>query len=486
MLAGVLAPGEAGAEPIYRYSIEIGQTNYSSAVFNINPALTSTVRVVRGGVQLTRNDNGSGSTNSYLYYPSGILPGDVVQVYQPITANPIPNTTPVETFTVPAFSATFTPGSQTVTGTAEADAYVHAAHSPQCGGLSDSAPAANSGGAFSATFPVPLQNGENVVATAVQPDGDVLTIRSTVPGDAGCLGVDATSTRYGGTPSQYPYEVWENGMDMSAIPTSRMVLRRSGVIVAQNDDAYIALTPDLKPQPGDVIEVYRPKTATDPVRTFTLPSVSAVFDPGNEMVAVSSPAASLVYATACRAFYCYGASSRSARGVPAGRTLFTFAQPLGDERAIDIHPDDQVFAEWDSPDEHMTYEFDATPGDLTSPIGAITLAKKLKLGKIGKKIKFKLNSNEAGSALSTLTTTPPGRAKKGRASAKKPFTLAAATTTLKVGTNTVSMKVSKKGKKTIKKIIASGKSQKGTLQVTLTDAAGNATTVVKTTKLTLK
>jgi hypothetical protein len=212
-----------------------------------------------------------------------------------------------------------------------------------------------------------------------------------------------------------------------------------------------------------------------------------VFDAGNDMVAINSPAGAQVQAIACRAFDCAGYNWRAARDVPAGRAIFSFAQPFGIERAFDIRPDDQISANWRSAGTLMNVTVSATPGDLTSPIAKITLAKKIKLKRLGKKIKFKLDSSETGSAVSSLTTTPPGRAKKkGRGAAKKAITLASATTAIRPGMNTISLKVTAKAKKTIKKIIASGKAQTGTLQITLTDAAGNATTVVSTTKLALK
>lgn len=486
LAAAALVPSGAGAQALYRYDVELG---YSASVRNLDPLLTTTVRLMRGVTQLDRNNWGVGVTSASVYDYT-LQAGDVVEVYQGAVNPPDPPgaTLPTETYTVPSLTITASAGSPVISGSAAADSAVHVYHHPYCSGSEDSMLAANAGGAYSATFPVAMQPGESTVATAVEPDGDNVTVRYRVPGDAGCFYVDASAQQNGPSPDPKPFAVGEGGIDWAAIPTARIVLRRGAAIVAEANNSGIDLTPAEQPLAGDVVEVYRPQDAAAPVTTFTIPALSAVFDAGNDMVAVNAPAGALVEAYACRAFDCASGTSRAARNVPAGRTIFSYAQPLSYDRAFDIHPGDQVSADWTSQDERSYVVVDAVPGDLTSPIGKITLAKKLKLRKIGKKIKFKLDSSEVGSAVSTLTTTPPAKAKrkKGKTLAKKPITLAAATTALNVGTNTISLKVSKRGKKTIKKIIASGKAQTGTLQVTLTDAAGNATTVVKTTKLALK
>ena len=82
-----------------------------------------------------------------------------------------------------------------------------------------------------------------------------------------------------------------------------------------------------------------------------------------------------------------------------------------------------------------------------------------------------------------MTTAAPKR----RGKSKKQVTLGSTKTRpAKAGSNAVSLTVSKGGKKAIKKLIAFKKSQVATLTITLADASGNVTTVVKTVKLALK
>lgn len=480
-----LLPSGAAAEAVYTYEVSHDRQNDYSylSVYRLDTTKNSTFRVMRGAVVQARSDNSAGYSSTGMYLGSGIEPGDVVEVYQPQTANPVPDSVPTETWTVPTLTATVTAGQPTVTGTSGAASLVRVRNSPACDEGGEQAVFASlSGGLYSAALPIAPAASDYYSVMAVEPDNDSVRINDRVPGDAYCVEIDAAVQTYGPIPDAFPFEVDVWGLDQS-IPTTRLVLRRSGSIIADENSTDLDLTAAQKPLPGDVIEVYRPAAAPTPAFTMAIPNVVSTFDPGNDLVAVDAPAAKYVDAQACTVFDCAKWSERVSSAVPAGRTLFSFVQPFGWSPPFDLQPDSQVESEWVSADSHIYYEVTASVGDLTSPVGKISLAKKLKLKKIGKRIKFKLNSNEAGTLKAKLTTATPKR----RGKSKKQVTLASSKTlAAKAGSNTVNLTVSKTGKKSIKKLVSYKKSQTATLSITLTDAAGNVTTVVKSTKLALK
>lgn len=485
--AAALLPAGAGAEANFTYQIEHERYySYSYAyVYRLDPSKTTTMRVMRGAVELERNDYGSGNTHGNSYVAAGIQAGDVVEVYQPQTANPVPNSAPTETWTVPELTGSLAAGSPVVTGSSGTASTVRVRAYMPCQEGSESATFASvAGGSYTATLAVPPVVGSYYTIVGVEPDNDSVEVNDRVPGDAFCVSIDGAARQYEPYPNDEPFGIYSWGYDQKLIPTTRIVLRRGATVIADNNATGIDLKADQQPLPGDVVEVYRPQGAPTPAFTVTVPAASAVFDPGNDLVAVQAPAAAAnITAEACTVFDCSNESERVSGPVPAGRTFLSFVQPSGWSQAFDLQPDSQVSAEWVSTDYSMSFDFPAVPGDLTSPIGKITLAKKLKLKKIGKRIKFKLNSSEAGTLSAKLTTATPKR----RGKSKKPVTLASAKTrAAKAGTNTVSLTVSKGGKKAIKKLISYKKAQTATLTITLTDGSGNVTTVVKSTKLALR
>lgn len=498
LAAGAFVPAGAGAEALFNYHINLSSPD-GGFVAGLDTTKKTTIRVMRGLVEQSRNDLAAGDVQRSIGF--AVLAGDVIEVYQGASwpANPpAVGELPTETFTVPPLSVTGTAGSPVVSGTAEVGAAVHVRHSWPCNGIDGSIDAVPSSGAFSATFPVPMRIGESLEAKATQPDGDSVVVSSRIPGDANCMNVFAESSTNTNPWSWFnsynsdltPYGISAGGLDFGAIPTARLVLRRGGTIIADQNSDGIALTPSQKPQPGDVIELYRPKDAAAPSASWTIPSLGGVFDATSDLTAVDAPAASLIGSNVCRAVDCSGYSSRGQRNTSAGRTIFSFGVPQGQDREVDVLPNDQVNASWTSSDETFTVAFDLVPGDLTAPTGKLTLASKFNLAKLLKKFGYKLNSSEAGTEVANLTSTPNLPAKKRgrkRSAAKtKIVTLASGTSSVIAGDNTLSLKFTSSGKKTIKKMIAARKTQKATLTVTLTDAAGNASTVVKDTKLVVK
>lgn len=467
-----LVPSSAGAETLFRYRAGINGV-VSTEVWRLDTSKTTTVRVMHGATQVVRSNIPAGNEHASVW--GGVLAGDVVQVFQGAAypADP-PITAPTETFTVPPITVAATVGSQVVSGTAEDGSTVRVRATHQCSEDNDSMEAVRTPGAFSATFGLPMQAGDWAIATATQPDGDMVVVRSRVAGDAGCLHVDAGSRHFVAF-EQYPYRVSANGLDTDGIPTARLVLRRNGAVVAEKDDSSIDLTAAQKPLAGDIVELYRPKDAAAASMIWTIPVLGGVFDAAGDRAAVDAPAASLVEAEVCRADDCAASSWRTARNTAAGRSLFSFREASGWGDVLDIRPNDQAAGWWYSPDERYSVTFDLVPGDLMPPVGKLTLAKRINLRK---KIRFRVRSDEAGTAVATLTT-----ARMPAAAARKPVRLATANAVIKAGTTTVSLKLTKSGRKAFKRIAKNGKSYAATLTVTLTDAVGNISTLVKKSKL---
>lgn len=483
--ATALMPTVSQANPPFRYVVPALNTTTTVSVYGLDKSQNSTIRIMRGGVEQDRSDRGSGNSAISFYTP--VNPGDVIEIYQPQAATPTPLTPPTDTFAVPDLTISATAGAASVTGTAPAGWNVFVRRDRACNGPNDALPA--SAGAYSVAFGSPAAAGEEFSVTAVSPNGDRIGddwpgVRIRIPGDAGCVYVDAQT---GFDPfDETPYRVSTWGLDTSVITTTRIVLRRGDTVLGEkNGGTSVDLPPSVKPMPGDVVDVYRPKDAASPAYSWTIPPVYGVFDPGNELVAIDGPASSETGVSPCRRFVCGYSPNREAVDIPAGRTIFSFAAPQGSERTYDLTPETIVSAWWYDAGHQHEFDFDVAVGDLTSPIGRITLARKLTLGRLGKKLKVKLNSSEAGNAVAKLTTTPAGR-RSGRASAaaKKPVTIASARQVIAAGNNKLTLRVTKKGAKALKTLLKNRKSQSATLTVTLTDNAGNVTTVVKNTKLT--
>jgi hypothetical protein len=373
-----------------------------------------------------------------------------------------------------------TAGSPFVTGSAPDGWTLVVTSTPACSGTSTSLSTIAAAGVWAVTFPTPAQQGQRFPVTAVSPTGDYAGRWdynfSRIPGDSECVWADADS--------QDPFEERPFGIGTwrldDSIPTTRIVLRRGAAVIADVDDSSTSLRRDQKPLPGDVIDVYRPEGAASPAYSSTIPHVSGVFDPGNDLVAVDGPAAAELWVTFCRPLACVSNGERSVVDVPAGRTFFDFTKPQSYERPYDVLPDSVAEVSWYAADYKLEYDFNIVPGDLTAPGLKLSLAKSLKAEKLGKKkLKLKLTSTEAGNATATLALAP---AKKG----KKATRLAGGTGSVTAGGNTLSLTFSKSGKRALKSLTRSGKSRKATVTLSLTDASGNVTTITGSTTLKVK
>jgi hypothetical protein len=278
----------------------------------------------------------------------------------------------------------------------------------------------------------------------------------------------------GGPPPATPYAVSVDHLIEANAQSVRLVLRRGGVVFADAsaNSSNLNIPFAQRPQPGDIVDVYRPKTAPAPTYSVTIPQISAVFDASADLIAVTAPAAGSETTYACHVYSCSNENFRSRRDLPAGQTVFDFKLSQGSSLPLDIRPDDVVNADWNSADYTLDFEFQAQPGDLVAPVQSFKLPSKLKISALMKALKkgykIKLTSNEAGSA----------KLKLGK--------LASVTGSVKPGSNSLKLKFSKSGKKAIKKLAAQGKHAKSrsiSLTSVVTDASGNASTIVKKTKL---
>lgn len=466
------ATATASAEPLYGYNVRLGSSGFVKA-YRLDTTKTTTLRVMRGAVEQGRVDQGTGvgMIESWI----DIQAGDVIQIYQGVVNPPHPPVTPpTETFTVPNLTATGTAGSQIVTGAAENGTEVRVKRIHVCTEDSDSVVAARSPGSYSATFATPNQSGDWLYTMDTQPDGDIVISQFRVPGDTPCIGADA-QTQEDGYYNATPFKVFVNGLDMGAIPTVRTVLRRAGTIIGEDNSGVVDLQVDRRPQPGDVVEVYRPAVAAAPTFSWTIPQMSGVFDAGGDLAAIDAPASHYIEVEDCRAKDCGGRSTRMLHGTAAGRSFYSFKDAWGWDGPVDVLADDQVFCSWYSSDGNNSFRFNLAPGDLTAPKGKLTVAKRLNLRR---KLRIKLSSNEAGKAVVALTVP-----KLPSTAAKRSVKLATAKATVKSGVNTISLKLTKAGKKSLKRISRGAKAPAATLTVKLTDAAGNSSTITKKIKL---
>lgn len=473
-------PAGAGAAAIYRYQVQDLGTGADGDVYNLDSTKRTTIRVMRGITELHRKNQGSGSSS--IWFNSAAESGDVIEVYQHPAGDPVlpdpPGVPPTETFVIPPLTVDAAPGNPVVTGAAADGWAVRVLMWQSCEWMAtDSRDAIRVPGAYSAQFPFPALAGGGLRVTQTSPVGDLVSRRATIAGDGRCIDIDALLSD---STSTNPYRIEIDGLDPAG-PSVRTVLRRAGAALADNNNDTLWLSADKRPSPGDVIEVYRPEGAPTPAFIYTIPSYGAIVDQESNLIAANVEAGSQLGVWACRRNECSVRSERGTRSFGAGRTIFDLGAPFDTDRPYDILPNDLAGAWWVSADEQASLSFDAAPGDLTPPVGRITLAKRIKLARVARKQKFKLTSNEAGRARCSLTI--PSTAGRGSSAAARTITLATSKGAVKAGRNTLTLKATKTGKKAIARLLSQQKSVKATLTVTLSDSAGNVSTVVKRVKL---
>jgi hypothetical protein len=394
--------------------------------------------------------------------------GDTVTVRQPAAA------APTETYLIPAPSINVVAGGNVLTGNIPAGliGVVEGDHRCDVGSLSYTVPAGAFNVAYSKIIP-----GEQVSVTSFSPSGDETAVVRQAAGETPCISVDGGTVIgpiLGGPAPVAPNSVEVSHLLDNIASSVRVVLRRGASILADNsaDGDSVSKSFAQQPLPGDIVDVYRPKTAPNPTYSATIPQVSSVFDPAAELVAIDGPAAGLLLTNPCRAYNCSNDSTRSARPAAAGRTLLDFKTSQGYNLPLDLRPDDITNVDFFDPDFTFHYEFPSHPGDLVAPTQSFKLPGKLKVSALVKALKkgykIKLKSNEAGTAQLSL----------GK--------LAKVTKSVTPGTTTLKLKFSKSGKKAIRKLAAKGRKAKPlsvTLTSLVTDSSGNASTVAKKTKI---
>lgn len=467
-------PAGASAMPQFKYSVsEFGIGSWHSVDRLVYDRKTL-VRQVRSGVEI---DTASTSNTSFVEFYWNLQPGDEIQVYQVPLADPYPSDpypTPTETFVVPTLNAVFVAGNAVVAGSVSDGWNVRVGRQPACGD-GDSIAASVAGGAFSANLGVPFTAGDYTQLHATS-QGDSVRVSGYVPGDSQCIEIDAHA---GESTDSKPFEIEAEGLNLSEIPSTRIVLRRAGAVIAEDNDDELDLTVAQRPLPGDVIDVYRPEGAPTPAFSRTVPAISGKFDPAADLVAIDAIESRSIEAWVCRPLNCMGYSERSAFGTPQGRTLFSFATGQSYYGPFDVRPDDLVGGWWESPDSQLEYEWDVSAGDLVAPTGKLTLAKKFAASKLKSRLKFKLGSNEAGNATAKLTIKKRG--KRGKKTITRTLTIASLKTrAIIAGNNTLTLTITRSGKKLLKQLDGS---TTATLTLTLTDASGNVSKVTKRTKL---
>jgi hypothetical protein len=492
-LLGLLATASsASAAAVYRYEVSIDNGAYnavvggSASVRLLNSALTYKI-VVRppAGVEKYSITRPAGDSSWSTGSIAGLAPGDLIDVYQPSGA-----VTPTETYTIPPVSLNVVNGATSLTGNVPPGLAVAILNSDYRCTLNRQ-PIKLGPGPFSVQYPTILP-GESVFIYAISPTNDTLGYTVNSPGETPCVTVDASgkpATPPGSGPGENPYNLYVGHMLTYIAPSVRAVLRRGAAVLADvsadNTSANTSFT--TKPLPGDVVDIYRPKTAPSPSYSIVVPQVSARFDPAAELVAVDGPASGIQQVTVCRQYSCGLESLRAIIGSAAGRTFFDYAAPQGNFAPFDLRPTDIVNVNFSDSDFKLSFRTQAEPGDLVAPIQSFKLASKLKRKSLLKAFKkgFKVNlkSNEPATAKLTLTL-PPATTKSKKKSKKKPktVTLATATKPTVAGNTTVYLKFTKAGKSAIKKLSKKA-TRSAVLTSTVTDASGNASTVVKKTKI---
>jgi hypothetical protein len=396
-----------------------------------------------------------------------------------------------ETYTVPDVAVTGNAGSPTITGHVPPGAIATTVYNEVCSSYADDnfTLQVQANGTFSHTFAKPLLGGAPIGITVFPGKGDVIRLDGRLPGEAPCINVFGVLYPQvpGAAPNPTPYYLSAN--NFYGVTGARIVLRRGGTVISDNTNALATSSAgfeiDKQPLPGDVVELYRPHTAPQPTSTFTLPNVRAVYDTSNSLVAVDAPPALALY-TSIESHYSKSTNSRSAMNTTGGRTLFNYAIGEGYDPPADLKFAWVLTTTWNSPDGRNTFFTGSVPGDLAAPVISVKLASKFKLSKLGSSFAASITSSEAANAKVTITL--PAKLKtSAKSKAKGPTTIASAKVTLKAGTVKVKVKLTKSGKKLLKKIRKKKlPSQTATFTVTATDGSGNAATKVKTTKLAAK
>jgi antitoxin (DNA-binding transcriptional repressor) of toxin-antitoxin stability system len=480
LAALALLPGAASAGSVLRFTVYLDDGVFldapgGSVIVNGLDGAKNTRVVVSSPTGPDRLDVTQPAGPTVFASPTitGLSPGDSIRIYQPSAA-----VVPVETHTVPDVRVDLTVGSSTLAGSLPAGSIGSVMGDWRCG----SNPIATTihGGAFSLAYR-PVIPGETITIAEVGPSLDRVYRTQHAPGETPCITIDTghpTLLAPGSPPDPEPHSIEVDHLLASVAPSVRAVVRRGGSVLLDvfSDTPSLAETTAVQPLPGDVVEIYRPKTAPAPIATMTIPAISSKFDASVDLVAIDSPAAGMVAASACRALSCLSTQRRGVLSAPAGRKLLDFRAAQNTFAPFDMRPDDRVDGEFTNPEYTLDYLFTVPAGDLAAPTLSARLAKRIRLASLLKSLRkgyaVTLTSNEAGSARLTLSL---GRAR-----------LAIAAAGLHAGGNTVKLKFTSAGRRELRRLRARGrrfKSRRATLTAVVTDAAGNSSTATRLTTI---
>lgn len=487
-----LAAGAGAAIHSMRVSIyEAGYAGATRIVYmdldGLNSALTTQVTVRRPGVVTPIEDEFEFSGNErYSTYDLDLLqPGDTVEIRQPNTA-----ITPTVSYETPTAALNLT--GTTASGQLGAGLTNTVSLAGTCVSDPHVTHLAAAGGPYSVNFGTDMAPGSGLSLESFNSQGFEFTLGARVPGERPCVRTRSTPTNYSvanpGRKDATPYSIYLNDLS-PLIPTTRVVLRRAGTILEDHSSttsSYLGVAIATAPQPGDTVELYRPQTAGSPSQVLTVPQLSGVFDVASDQAAVTGPVGRALSVYACQPLYCAG-SSRSTQDPAPGRSFFDFTKSQSYNLPFDLQPDTRVVGIFQSATERIEHTFALSPGDLVAPTQSFKLPGKLKRRTLVKAFKrgFKIKLTSSELAVAKLSLTLPAASKSAKAKAKaksKAVTLATAKQTLRAGTTTVTLKFRKSGKKALKKL-AKGSSRSAVLTSTVTDPSGNASTVVKRTKI---
>lgn len=492
--------GQASAAATYTYDLSLRSADYQGGAENdyitvrrLNTAQDTTIRITHSGTEIHRQTIIIGAEYSTLSYPD-VSPGDVIQVFQPsIPAGP-PGVAADESFTIPDAKVTSAAGANALTGTApdSVAAAVVQYDVPCFGGGNDDFTFKPSGGAFSVPVPKPLLGGARARLTIFPGQGDRVEYARLIPGETPCLDVraDLDPVKPGHAPPVKPYSILFRDLVVSVASSARIVATHAGTPyvdtnILSDSEAGTALS--QQPQPGDKIDIYRPAIAPTPSASYTVPNVSAKFDPDNDQVAIDGDALHTAYVYVGQTF----GSGQYYRGVgatQAGRTIFDFAAPGPYDDGVDVAADNWADVHVVDAANRVSYQFLASQGDLTAPNVSASLKKAFRLKSLKKKLKLSLHSSESASAAITvaLPKNLPSKRKPSPKKSTKTLTIAKGTAKLKPGNNAATLKFSKSGLKALAQLRAVGSKLKAldlTVTIVSTDSSGNRSTVVQKGKL---
>lgn len=487
LLASLATAQPADAAATYQYSLKVRTAAFTGStasatieVSGINSAQNSRLRWLRGGIeQAVPVNTGTGATVLSASV-AAIQPGDQIEIQQPLGSVK-------ETWTVPPFGPlSFVVGGTSVAGTMAPGSTGAAYFEGGCffndEDSNSFAPAAD--GTFSAQFPAVIAPGTEVAVFHYPGQGDVVAQYDRAAGETPCVEVEAEDPfpYIGSTPDPDPYQIDFDHLNKTVAPSARIVLRRSGTPLVDYSDPSVSTgvytDHAVKPQPGDVVELYRPAGAPSPSQTYVVPAVTARHDTRNQLVAVDGPASKLIEVYV-QPPYVMWSTSRFAAGRPAGRSIFNFAVPEQGLPVADLARSAAPVVKFVDTSGLIRYEFNSVAGDLVAPALTASAPKKLSLAKLAKGLSLKLVSDEA--VQTKIVVTVPGK--------RKPTTLISGKQSLVAGSKTFKLKLTSSGKKLVKKLRRQGRKFKGvkaTLTVTALDAAGNQSVATKSIKLVAK